>query len=84
MNKNQSIKEFQNNQKYIGSNYYTFANECENPNLRIDFLTFAREESEIIGWLNYELDKKDIPPKEYAKEDMVKNAYQKYSLNGEQ
>ncbi|MGM9552620.1 MAG: hypothetical protein ACI3XA_10240 [Clostridia bacterium] len=79
MDKNQSIKEFQNNQKHIGSNYYSFANECENPNLRIDFLAFAREESDIITWLNYELDEGEVPPKNYAPELQVKEAYTKYS-----
>lgn len=79
MDKNQSIKELQNNQKHIGLNYYTFAGECENPNLRMDFLTFAREESEIIDWLNYELDEKNKPKKQYAPEEAVSAVYQKYS-----
>ena len=79
MNKNQVIKELQNKQKYIGLNYYTFANECENPNLRVDFLTFAREESDIIGWLNYELNEADIVPKQYAPKEQVTESYNKYS-----
>lgn len=79
MDKNLLIKGFQNNQKHIGLNYYNFANECENPNLRTDFLTFAREESDIISWLNYELDQNNLPQKQYAPQNQVTDAYEKYS-----
>lgn len=81
MEKTQIIKELQNSQKQIGTKYYNHAHECVNPNLKIDFLSIAREESDIIGWLNYELDPSSIPPTQYAPEDQVMEAYQKYSQN---
>ncbi len=79
MDKTQIIKELQNSQKQIGTKYYNHAHECVNPNLKIDFLSIAREESDIIGWLNYEFDSADIPLREYAPEEQVKAAYEKYS-----
>ncbi len=79
MEKTLIIKELQNSQKQIGTKYYNHAHECVNPNLKIDFLSIAREESDIIGWLNYELDSSDIPPTNYAPENQVKDAYEKYS-----
>lgn len=81
MEKKQIIKELQNCQKQIGTKYYNNAHECVNPNLKIDFLSIAREECDIIDWLNYELDSKDLPPTQYAPEDQVKEAYEKYSAN---
>lgn len=81
MDKNIMVKELQNSQKHIGSNYYNHANECANPNLKIDFLSIAREESDIIGWLNYELDPSDMPKTQYAPEEQVSMTYQKYSAN---
>ncbi len=81
MDKTQIIKELQNSQKQIGTKYYNHAHECTNPNLKIDFLSIAREESDIIGWLNYELDPSSIPQTHYAPEDQVMEAYQKYSQN---
>lgn len=81
MEKTQIIKELQASQKQIGTKYYNHAHECTNPNLKIDFLSIAREESDIIGWLNYELPPADIPPVQYAPEEQVKEAYQKYSAS---
>lgn len=81
MNKNQAIKDFQRNQKQIGTNYYTFANECENPNLKGDFLTFSREESDIVDWLSYELDEGALPSRQHASAAEVSEAYKKYSSN---
>ncbi|MBQ8002732.1 MAG: hypothetical protein IJ297_04750 [Clostridia bacterium] len=81
MDKTLIIKELQNSQKQIGTKYYNHAHECVNPNLKIDFLSIAREESDIIGWLNYELDPGDLPPTQYAPEEQVSEAYLKYSAN---
>lgn len=78
MDKNQTIKDFQLNQKHIGENYYTFANECVNPNLRIDFLAFAREESEIITWLDYEFDEDAKPIPDYVTKEQKEDAYSAY------
>ena len=79
MDKNQSLKEFQSQQKHIGTNYYTLANECVNPNLRIDFLAFAREESDIITWLEYEFDEDSKPPVDYVTKSQKEEAYSAYS-----
>ena len=79
MDKTLIIKELQSSQKQIGTKYYNHAHECTNPNLKIDFLSIAREESDIIGWLNYELSPSDIPPTEYAPESQVKDAYKRFS-----
>ncbi len=81
MDKLQIVKELQSSQKQIGTKYYNHAHECVNPNLKIDFLAIAREESDIIGWLNYELPEKDLPPTQYAPEEQVRDAYQKFSGN---
>ncbi len=79
MDKITMIKELQTSQKQIGMNSYNHANECVNPNLKIDFLSIAREESDIIGWLNYEIDQKDIPPREYPPKEELTKAYNKYA-----
>ncbi len=79
MDKTNIIKDFQSCQKHIGSCYYSAAADCTNPNLKMDLLSFAREELDIVGWLNYEFDEKDIVPTQYASESQVKDAYQKYS-----
>ena len=81
MDKTLIIKELQSSQKQIGTKYYNTAHECTNPNLKIDFLSIAREESDIIGWLNYELSSEDTPSAPYPAEEQVKDAYQKYSSN---
>ena len=78
MDKTLIVKELQSSQKQIGTKYYNHAHDCTNPNLKIDFLSIAREESDIIGWLNYELDPSQIPSVEYPNEETVKNAYNKY------
>ncbi len=82
MEKVEIIKELQNSQKQIGTKYYSHAGECSNPNLRIDFLSIAREECDIIDWLNYELDPGDVPQIQYAPEEQVSMAYQKFSHAG--
>lgn len=79
MEKTIVIKELQNLQKYNGSEYYASASECTNPNLRIDFLSIAREESDIIGWLNYEIDESELPSRIDPDEESVREVYQKYS-----
>lgn len=79
MEKTNIIKDLQSCQKHIGSCYYSAAAISNNPNLKMDLLSFAREELDIVGWLNYELDEKDIAPTQYASESQVKDAYQKYS-----
>ncbi len=79
MDKNQTIKDFQSQQKHIGTSYYTFANECANPNLRIDFLAFAREESDIISWLDYEYDEGKKPEYDYVTKEQKELAYNSYN-----
>lgn len=78
MDKTLIVKELQSSQKQIGTKYYNHAHDCTNPNLKIDFLSIAREESDIIGWLNYELDSSEIPAIQYPTEEALKNAYNKY------
>lgn len=79
MDKNQSIKDFQLNQKHIGQNYYNFSTECANPNLRNDFLSFAREESDIITWLDYEYDENAKPTTEYISLALREDAFHHYN-----
>ncbi len=79
MNKTDLIHELQTLQKHSGCEYYNHASECTNPNLRIDFLAIAREECDIIDWLNYETDKSLASPITYPDEECVANAYRKYS-----
>lgn len=81
MDKTLIIKELQNSQKHIGTGYYNNAHDFTNPNLKIDFLSIAREESDIIGWLNYELDPACIPSVQYPDQQQVSETYQKYSEN---
>lgn len=78
MDKNTILKDFQSKQRHIGSSYYTFASYCTNPNLRNDFLSFAREESNIIDWLSYEFDQNGENPT-CAPCELISAAYQKFS-----
>lgn len=80
-NKNNAIRDFQLQQRHIGTNYYNFANDCSNPNLRNDFLSFAREESNIIDWLKYEYDENSRPEQSYISQAQRKSAYELYNNN---
>lgn len=79
MNKTDLIHELQSLQKHSACEYFSHASECTNPNLRIDFLSIAREESDIITWLNYEIEESLLPPIIEPDKDLVSNVYQKYS-----
>ncbi len=66
-------------QKLIGRNYYIFSDECVNPNLKMDFLSIAREESDITSQLFVEMETRGWVKTDPADMNKLSQAYQKFS-----
>ncbi len=66
-------------QKLIGRNYYIFSDECVNPNLKMDFLSIAREESDITSQLFVEMETRGWAKTDPADMNKLNQAYQKFS-----
>ena len=66
-------------QKLIGSGYNTFANECANPQLRMDFLNILKEEHDIQADLFSEMQKRGWYTVKAADQNDVTQAKQKYN-----
>lgn len=75
-------KEFLNDsiasQKYAGSGYNTFANECVNPQLRATFLNILREEHDIQAELFSEMQQRGWYQVAPADQNKVMQARQKF------
>ena len=66
-------------QKLVGRNYYIFSDECVNPNLKMDFLSIAREESDITSQLFKEMETRGWVKTDPADMNKLSQAYQKFS-----
>ncbi len=66
-------------QKLIGRNYYIFSDECVNPNLKMDFLSIAREESDITSQLFSEMETRGWVKTDPADMTKLSEAYRKFS-----
>lgn len=66
-------------QKLVGRNYYIYSDECVNPNLKMDFLSIAREESDITSQLFSEMENRGWVKTDPADMNKLNQAYQKFS-----
>jgi len=64
-------------QKFISSNYNTFANECVTPELRNDFLNILNEEHQIQAELFTEMQNRGWYQVEPATQTKIQQAKQK-------
>jgi|NGEPerStandDraft_9_1074522.scaffolds.fasta_scaffold05909_3 spore coat protein CotF len=65
-------------QKFISSNYDTFANECATPNLRDEFLNILKDEHQIQAEIFTEMQKRGWYQIKPADQQLITDAKQKY------
>ena len=79
-----SDKEYLNDslatQKYVTSNYNTFAGECANQKLKNDFMTILNEEHAIQNDLFTDMNSHGWYPVEPADQNCIQKAKQKFNV----
>lgn len=78
MNDKEIVNDSLASQKLIGGAYFTYSNECVNPNLKRDFLSISKEESDIGGQLFSEMQQRGWVSVEAADEYKVSQTKQKF------
>lgn len=78
MNDKEMMNDSIASQKLIGRNYHIWSDECVNQNLKQDFLTISKEESDITGQIFSEMEARGWVTTDPADPTKVTQSYQKF------